>query len=58
MQIRVFTIPISNPSATEDLLNAFLRSHRVVNVSKQFVPNAENGLWTVLVEYLIGACMP
>lgn len=53
VQLRVFTIPIANPAATEDRLNAFLRGHRVVNVTKQFVANGENSLWSVLVEYLV-----
>lgn len=53
MQIKVFTIPISNPSATEESVNAFLRSRRVVNVTREFVPNAENSLWTIMVEYLV-----
>lgn len=53
MQIKVFTIPISNPSATEESVNAFLRSRRVVNVTREFVSNAENSLWTIMVEYLV-----
>lgn len=53
MQIKVFTIPISNPSATEDSVNAFLRSRRVVNLTKEFVHNGENSLWAIIVEYLV-----
>ncbi len=53
MQMRAFTIPIGNPSATEESLNGFLRSHRVVNVTKEFVCNGENSLWAILVEYLV-----
>ncbi len=53
MQMKVFAIPIGNPSATEDSLNAFLRSKRIVNIDKRFVENGANSFWTVLVEYLV-----
>ena len=36
-------------------MNGFLRSHRVLAVKKEFVPDGENSFWTYCVEYLDSA---
>ena len=33
-------------------MNVFLRSHRVLAVKKEFVPEGENSFWTFCVEYM------
>lgn len=38
-------------------MNAFLRSHRVLAVKKEFVAEGKNSFWTFCVEYLDGAAM-
>jgi formylglycine-generating enzyme required for sulfatase activity len=36
MQLRLFILPVKNPSAAEAEVNAFFRSHRVLAVKKEF----------------------
>jgi len=51
MQYRVFTIPVSDPSAADEL-NRFLSGHRVLAVDRQFVANGASSFWTFCVEVL------
>lgn len=55
MQLKTFVLPLKNLSAPESEMNAFLRSHRVLAVKKEFVADGENSFWTFCVEYLDGA---
>lgn len=41
--------------AVNDEMNAFMRSHRIVNVEKQFFATAESGYWCFCVNYLENA---
>ncbi|HNY13386.1 MAG TPA: HRDC domain-containing protein [Candidatus Wallbacteria bacterium] len=52
MQYKIFVVPIKNIAESEDDLNRFLRSHRVLSVQKEFVCEKENSFWTFVVEYL------
>ena len=52
MQLKLFLLPIKNVAAAETEMNAFLRSHRVLAVKKEFVVDGENSFWTFCVEYL------
>jgi len=52
MQLKTFVLPIKNLSAAESAMNAFLRSHRMLTVKKEFVSDGENSFWTFCVEYL------
>ena len=49
MKLRFFTIPVHDPQAVTDEMNAFLAGHRVVTVERQFVANGTNNLWSVCV---------
>ena len=51
MQFKTFMLPASGSEQTEDTLNIFLRSHRVVSVRSEFV-SGETPAWCVLVEYV------
>ena len=53
MQIRIFTLPVISSRQSEDELNRFLRSHRVLQVERHFCPD-NGGYWAVLVEYVDG----
>ena len=55
MQLKLFILPVKNLSAAEAEMNAFLRSHRVLAVKKEFVSDGENSFWTFCVEYLESA---
>ena len=48
-------MPVKNLSLPEGEMNAFLRSHRVLAVRKEFVCDGENSFWTFCVEYLESA---
>jgi hypothetical protein len=52
MQLKFFILPVKNLTAGESEMNAFLRSHRVLAVRKEFVSDGENSLWSYCVEYL------
>ena len=45
MQLKLFILPVKNLDAAEGEMNAFLRSHRVLAVKKEFVVDGENSLW-------------
>jgi hypothetical protein len=42
MQLKLFIVPVKNLSLPEGEMNAFLRSHRVLAVRKEFVSDGEN----------------
>jgi len=54
MQVRFFTIPVMDSAAAEAELNSFLRSHRILAVEKELVPDGRNAFWSIAVEYLEG----
>ena len=45
MQLKLFILPVENLDAAEAEMNAFLRSHRVLVVKKEFAVDGENSLW-------------
>jgi len=53
MQIKIVTIPLLDSSVAEAELNRFLRSHRILQVDKGFIPE-DNGCWSVFVTYMDG----
>ena len=59
MQIRVFTLRAldADDHGVEDL-NAFLRSHRIASVERQFVADGANSFWSVCVTFTEGGSNP
>ena len=55
MQLKHFVLSVKNLRDSEAEMNGFLRSHRVLAVKKEFVPDGENSFWTYCVEYLDSA---
>lgn len=53
MQVRVFTIPVADPTACDDL-NRFLAGHRVLAVHREFIQDGAASAWSFCVEYLAG----
>ena len=45
MQLKLFILPVKSVDAAEAEMNAFLRSHRVLAVKKEFVSDGENTFW-------------
>src|SRR4051794_11223824 len=57
MALKFFTIPLQNPSLGEEEVNAFLSSHRVLQVERRFVDVGVNSFWAVCVDYLAGGAV-
>jgi superfamily II DNA helicase RecQ len=55
MQMAFFAVPARGDSGLQESLNAFLRSHRVLTVHREFVGQGDNSFWALAVEYLEGA---
>lgn len=54
MQMSFYAIPARGDAELQEDLNRFLRSHRVLTVHREFVPQGENSFWALAVEYLEG----
>lgn len=50
-QFASFFLACFGEQGNSEELNAFLKSHRIVNVEKRFVENNQNTGWAFLVEY-------
>lgn len=53
MQVKTFVLPVLSSDSSEDELNKFLRSHRVLQIERHFC-SENGGYWAVLVEYVDG----
>lgn len=53
MQIKIFTIPLSDTDRCETEANKFLRSHRILQMERHFCSDG-GGFWTLFVEYMDG----
>jgi len=52
MRYRFFTIPVADPGPAQDEMDAFLASHRILSVEKEFVADGRHSLWCLCVAYL------
>lgn len=52
MQIQIFTIPVLEGDEELIKMNKFLRSHRVAEIQKTFLPTANGGSWSFCITYL------
>lgn len=55
MQMAFYAIPARGDAAMQEDLNLCLRSHRVLTVHREFVPQGDNSYWALAVEYMQGA---
>ena len=51
MQIQIFKISLADVEGLE-MLNVFLRSHRILEVQQEFVGNVQEGYWNFCIRYL------
>lgn len=51
MYVKIFTIPMIGGESVNDDMNDFIRSHRVINVEKQFFGTSDNAYWCFCVNY-------
>lgn len=54
MQIKLFTVSIGDEGSQQDELNAFLRGHKVLDVSQHIVQNERGAYWCFCVRYIEG----
>lgn len=52
MQIKLFTIPVSDAGVFQEELNRFLRAHKVLEVENQLVSNERGASWCFCVKYV------
>jgi superfamily II DNA helicase RecQ len=52
MQIKLFTIPISDNGAMLDEMNRFLRSKKVLEVQSELISNTNGASWCFCIRYL------
>lgn len=55
MQIKIFTIPIIDSEQMEVSLNAFLRSHKVLQVERQAINTGQGAYWSFCITYIEGS---
>jgi superfamily II DNA helicase RecQ len=58
MPFRFFSIPMLHSAAAEAELNAFLRSHPVLEITRRWVDRGRNSYWCFCVEYLDAGAGP
>ncbi|MBQ8222989.1 MAG: HRDC domain-containing protein [Bacteroidales bacterium] len=54
MQVKIFTIPCSDSSESNDEMNRFLRGNKIVSVEKQFYVLNGEAYWSLCITYLQG----
>ena len=54
----MLTIPISNCEQAVAEMNAFLRGHKIIAVTKEFVATGENSFYSIIAEYIDNAFAP
>ena len=52
MQIKVFTIPISDTGEMQTEMNRFLAANRILKIEQYFYQNEKGGYWSFCVRYL------
>lgn len=52
MQIKIFTIPVSDTGVFTEELNRFLRANKVLEVESQLVSNERGSMWCFCVKYV------
>ena len=52
IQFDFFVMPAYGDAETQDTLNRFLRSNRVLNVHREFINDGAGSFWSLAVEYL------
>jgi superfamily II DNA helicase RecQ len=58
VQIRIFTIPSADSGGLQAEMNAFLSSHRVLEIEQKFFQNENGGYWSFCVRYINGGAPP
>ena len=54
MQVQIFTVPMLADQSQIDEVNAFLRSHSIIDMEKNCVTNNSTTFWTLFIRYTEG----
>jgi superfamily II DNA helicase RecQ len=52
MQIKIFTIPITDNGIVQEEMNKFLRGHKVLEVTQEFYQSQSGAAWCFSVKYI------
>ena len=52
MGVRFFIVPVVNSDASEQELNGFLASHKVVSIERKLIDQGGNSFWAICIDYL------
>jgi hypothetical protein len=52
MGLRFFVVSVMNPEASEQDLNGFLASHKVVSIERKLIDQGVNSFWAICVDFL------
>ncbi len=52
MQLKFFTIPVISESDESEMVNKFLRSVKVLEISKELIRVTNGAYWTICISYL------
>lgn len=55
MQIKIFTVPLFGGEEATEEMNRFLRSNKIVDITKSMAQQGDVAYWTFCVTYLLGA---
>ncbi len=55
MQLKMFTIPVTDDGIFTTELNTFLRTHKVLEINKELVSNEVGAYWCFCISYIEGA---
>jgi len=54
MQVKLFTIPVSDSGVFTDELNRFLRSNKILEVESHLISNEKGAAWCFCVKFIDG----
>jgi superfamily II DNA helicase RecQ len=54
MQIKIFNIPVSDDGSQLEDVNAFLRSHKVLDMEQKLLQSEYSGSWCFCIRYIEG----
>lgn len=52
MGLRFFVVPVMNSEASEQELNGFLASHKVLSIDRNLINEGVNSFWAICVDFL------
>jgi hypothetical protein len=54
LALRFFLIPVRDSHASEQELNGFLTSHKILSMERHLIDQGSNSFWAICIDYLTG----